>query len=381
MAVKFKIKKSSIVAFAILFPFLPVSAFDYGAIYDLLMLADIAYIFLLYFKSHKKMQKNAIFLSVYMLVLMSACVLNSKNPFPGFYYGGKLLCFVLINEYYLKKQSFELLNVSKKYMSVLICITTFFQYVKQNFFGVMESSGNFKNFFASDNELGYYYIAFIALCLILDMVDGKRISKYTIFMTFVCSLSLYKADAGKSTVGIILILIYIAFIYGRRIEKVFSYWVIVGCYALSFVGIVGFNMQERFSTFIESYLHKDVTLTGRTYIWQSSIQNIKQSLWYGYGVSNGGRLHTSTNLHGTLVSSHNMFLEVLLQVGIIGAVFFILFLLVSLYQRTKGKDCKVRKYLSYVAVLLLCNFIYVHYNTINLYGFCLYTNYFMLTTG
>ena len=334
---KTKIKKTELKAWLLLFPFVEVHVFNIGALYDLAIAAAIVYVEFLYIKKQIVLRKEYIPLILYVVWLTLSCFLNHRSPIPGLFYGLKLFAFTQIVEHYIQKKDWTFLLVSRRYIAFCLILTTIFQYLKQDLFGQLDVSGNYYNFSFSDNILGYYYIPFIAVCLIIDRIQSKRISRYTWVMITFTVLSLVRAWSAKSIIGIVLIVIYVMFIYGKKLAKLFSPMFVSITYLLFEIGLVFYNIQEHFGYFIEKYLNKDVTLTGRTGLWYSAINNIKRSPIYGYGVTNGGSILMNTTFIGTKThAAHNLILEIMMQTGIIGFALWILFVGMSIFKRKKS---------------------------------------------
>ncbi|QGG95998.1 O-antigen ligase family protein [Actinomarinicola tropica] len=108
---------------------------------------------------------------------------------------------------------------------------------------------------------------------------------------------------------------------------------------------------------------KDPTLTSRTEIWANSLEAIGRRPWSGYGIGgvwiNNDAEPTRTILRGLgfiVYHAHNGFIEILLQLGIIGLALF--FVLVIAYFRTALvvmlHDTPLASYLmAYAALILL----------------------------
>lgn len=330
---------SEIKAFLLLFPFIPITIFNIGPIYDIATLLVIFYIIMLLLKKRLVLKKRYFLLIAYALWLSFSCLVNGRSVIPGIYYGMKLFCFTQLIEYYIQKKNLILFQIYTRCMTICIVFTLFFQIVSQDFFGHEEISGNYRNFAFGDNELGYYYIVFISVCIVLDRMKGKKISSFTVKMIILSLISLAIAWSAKAIVGIALILIYLFFVYGRKLAKYFNYWIAIAAYIICELGIVVFNIQEYFSYWIQLLLNKNASLTGRIGVWTNAIKNISNSPIYGYGVSNGGIIRLSTTAVGhTQISTHNLCLEILIQTGIVGLVLWALFVIISLYANVKNKS-------------------------------------------
>lgn len=326
-----KIKKSEIKAFLLLFPFVEVHVFNIGFLYNIAIFAAILYVAVLFLNKSIVLKKECIPLLFYVVWLTISCALNHRSIIPGIYYGMKLFAFTQIVEYYIQKNDIRFFTVTRKYIAFCLVVTTMFQYINQDFFGHLEVSGNYNNFAFGDNVMGYYYIPFIALCIVLDRMNGEKISRYTWIMIIFSLLSLIKAWSAKSIVGIALIVVYVLFIYGKKLSKLFNPFFVIVSYTLAEVGLVFFNIQTWFTFFIENILHKDASLTGRIGLWYNALNNINDSPIYGYGVMNGGGIYLNTTFVGsTTHSSHNLILEMLMQAGFVGLALWALYIVLSL---------------------------------------------------
>lgn len=82
-----------------------------------------------------------------------------------------------------------------------------------------------------------------------------------------------------------------------------------------------FRVMDRvslISSFIESILKKEITLTGRTFLWDSVYLRFFASPWIGYG-------RYAESVVGTHLAAHNQWFQFLLEGGIPGLTLFLLF--------------------------------------------------------
>ncbi len=333
MGLEIRIKKEDLIAFLLVFPFIPVNALDYisaDILYDILAVIDVGVILCIMLQSHYRMSVPDIFLAIFTIILCVSCIANGRSVIPAIYYGGKFFAFVIINSYYLRKHSTTMLKVTFNYMTVLIIINTIIQFINQDAFGHQIISGNFNNFLIGDNLLGYNYVPYIALGIILDEMEIGKVRNRTSIMIAVCLISLLRAWSAKSIIGITMVLIYLLFVYRKEIAHFFNFEVLTVVFIVAFIGVVFLGIQDNFSFIIENILRRDTTLTGRTYIWQSTLDLIRKSPWIGYGTVNGGMLEISSSRAGNDVGSHNIILEVLLQTGFIGLTMYLGFLVTSI---------------------------------------------------
>ena len=349
------IQKSDIKALLLLFPFIEVHVFNIGYLYNITVLLATVYVFFLFVAGRVSLKKEYLPLLAYALLLVLSCFLNGLSVIPGIYYGFKLVAFTQIVEYYIQNKDYSFFRALRWYMTLCIVITTFFQIFDQGFFGYNSGSLNYYNFSFGDNVLGYYYIPFIAVCIVMDRIQGEstKISNETLVIIVLSVISLLRAWSGKSVVGIALIVMYVLFIFGRKLQKIFTArFVVIVNFAIE-VGIVVFNLQDRFAYIIETILHKDVTLTGRTVLWSSAIRMISKSPVYGYGITNGGTIKLYYLYGSSTHPVHNLILELLSEVGVTGLVLWFLYIVLSISVKKET----IRKYKDTYHMLLFFIFV------------------------
>jgi len=323
---KAKIKKQDLIALFLCFSFIPVYAIQLiigSNGYLVLMLLSGTYVV---FRAiaDKQIMKSFLFWSWFLLMLwmMLCSFIGNQNVIYSVYYVGKVALWFLANDLYLNKGSIKLLQVSRKYVGIIIIITFIQQIIAPGLFGVVAGSGNMKTFFASDNFLGYYYTAYIALCFILDFVEFGEPKAKSYVMTGVCMASIMISWAVKNVIGIGLLILYIVFVYRKKISKFFGPRTLIIAFLVIFVGIVFMNVQQNFSNIIGMVFDKDSTFSVRYYLWTQAVQNIKASPIFGYGIAEGAHLQLQYNFSGNARSSHNLILELTIQGGIIGSLIY-----------------------------------------------------------
>lgn len=114
------------------------------------------------------------------------------------------------------------------------------------------------------------------------------------------------------------------------------------------IGIVFLRIQDFFSYIIVSILHRNLSLTGRTSIWdyyikQFSDENLFQKLFGNFGV---------TQLS---VNTHNMFLGLLVFTGVIGLTLYFVLLYLAIVNLIKEKNTDLARFVSVILFGFLIN--------------------------
>lgn len=318
---KYRISKKDIVTIAICFAFIPVTAVELliGNLgYLALMLFTGGVVLLLSIFDNQILKSRQFLIWTVLLLWMTVCtIVNNQSILFPIYYVGQVALWYLINDWFIGKGSLRLLRMSRKYVGAVIVITFLQQMLAPGIFGYTASM-NARTFFTSDNFLGYYYVAYIAVCFVLDFVDYKKTQPKTYLMVGICLASIIRAWSVKSVIGIACIVLYILFAYRKKISRLLTPKVLFITFILIFVGIVFFNVQDNFIGFFSRYFGKSATVSVRYYIWVQAIENIKENPIFGFGIREGQRLLLQSTMAGNARSSHNIVLELILEGGLIG---------------------------------------------------------------
>lgn len=332
------ISQENITAFFLLFPYLRVkgiSSIFTDRIYSVGIVISFIAVILFHLLKIRHYDQPILIWFLYTSVMIASCALNQRNIFYAGYYAGKIIGFYLLNQYYLSKGKLVFLKTARAYMTSIIAITLIQQWTVQDAYGYTPSM-NFETFFVSDNYLGYFYSAYIAMCVILDQIEESKIRMMTYIEILLCLISVIRSWAVKSILGLAVITIYVFFFYGKKITKFFTAKKLLMIYLTIYFGVVLFSFQNYLFDGFYDFFGKKISLSGRTYIWAAVFQNIKNSPMYGHGLNADGLWSENLTIHGKLFSAHNMILEVLIQVGILGLILYALFIFSSVKRGTKS---------------------------------------------
>lgn len=199
------------------------------------------------------------------------------------------------------------------------------------------------NFLGRDNAFIHFFI--FALCT--EFLHSRKKSD-TYFMIVVMTSTMLYVWSGTGVVVCVLITLFALAFQGKRIESIFN-WV---CLSLAYVGIycaiVVFRLQNLFSGLIVDVLHKDITFTGRTDLWDMAMLYISRKPYTGYGIT----AKFLTMKSGISYSPHNLILQILLAGGALSLTMFTLMYIVAV------KKLKPQKY-KYSCLLAFSIFCYL----------------------
>ena len=339
-------------------PFLDFSGLNYlinNKLEYVTLIVSIILLFILIFKI-RKVRKSYLIVGLFYLIILLSTFINGRELLPAFYYAAKNICFMILIDYFSrKKKLIPFLTDIKNVMCIVIIINLLFQLFDQDFFGYTPSN-NFNNFLVSDNFLGYMYIPFIMLVYCTTFKKEKVVFMFQmIFWSAICLISLIKAWAATCMAIFVLFLAIMLLDTNKILKYIYPFRAFMINVCISIM-VIFLHIQDYFEWLIVDILHKSLTLSGRIYVWASAVSNIKDKPWLGYGTVKGGRL--SINYSDVLQRayfSHNVFLEVLIQGGIIAMICLVITYFFAEKELKMYPDCPVNSVicLSIFSILLM----------------------------
>lgn len=237
--------------------------------------------------------------------------------------------------------------------------------------------------FPSKNNLATQ-LAFGLLISIIYFIENTNkayVKKITTTIVIIIQMILLIMANSLTSILTVIISILILLMYKTKIIKINLVNILIFVYIILYYTV--FSIMNK-NGVVPVLFGRDFTLTGRVYLWDSIISNILKGnymLGYGYGTFWGGGLDIESNIILGYISklkvivsgSHNLFIELLLQIGIIGTLIFIFLLIRSGYKAKKIKDCIVKDlfiiYMSYFLIYGLTerSFWALHFQTLMLF--------------
>ena len=298
----------------------------------------------------KKKYSNIInYVVILMLILFISSFDNNINVASCFGLSLKVIGLSLLCDYGTKEDINNFLRAVEIFLTILMLINfiTILQYRAGMY---MNSTGYIENWF-----LGYKntHILFIIPCLLASFLksylndDKLHLKNYFLFILAFVSTMLVNNSTGL--IGLSIISCIFLFKKLTNNTKIFNIYNFIIAHIVLFVSIIILHAQELFSFLIVDILHKDLTFTGRVYIWEKAIRFIKEKQLLGYG-------NISFEYNKYIYSTHNMILGVLHKIGFIGLIVFcILFFLVAkkLYKERHNKICKLISFTLFAYLIMM----------------------------
>ena len=185
----------------------------------------------------------------------------------------------------------------------------------------MTEGGGIVYFLGQETRFAYFYLPALLFCILGDIYYYGKVTVNTFVIYFACLATLIAAWTVGSSIAFLALIAFFVF-HRMKIFNVFTYFFVQ---AFAYIGLVYFAIQELFAIFIEVYLHKDASLSSRTFIWRNALEVIEDSPLLGAGVFTN---EYNNDVLG-FVHAHNHLLNITFQTGYLGLTFFVLMIVLG----------------------------------------------------
>ena len=295
--------------------------------------------------------KLILLVMLYSFIILFSAVINYNITMGMIYTNFVYIGFIIYINYCMKdfKNFINALNILFTLLIIYNLILAIFVKSSYMYIGYQGSQKVFVGTFESRNGISMVMIPAIAFILIRSEYIYEKVRNKDILLCFMVLIIIL---LSKSSTGFIvgsLLVIYVLLL--KKIKIKLNINKLMSIYTIIYTQVVIFRIQETvFRGFIENTLQKNVTLTGRTLIWDFIMKIIPNSLIFGYGRND---IIAQNAIIRDVTEAHNGLLEILLCTGIIGLFVFILILL-NVFKALNKSNSKISYILSMAIFLYFC---------------------------
>ena len=295
--------------------------------------------------------KLILLVMLYSFIILFSAVINNNITMGMIYTNFVYIGFIIYINYCMKdfKNFINALNILFTLLIIYNLILAIFVKSSYMYIGYQGSQKVFVGTFESRNGISMVMIPAIAFILIRSEYIYEKVRNKDILLCFMVLIIIL---LSKSSTGFIvgsLLVIYVLLL--KKIKINININKLMSIYTIIYTQVVIFRIQETvFRGFIENTLQKNVTLTGRTLIWDFIMKIIPNSLIFGYGRND---IIAQNAIIRDVTEAHNGLLEILLCTGIIGLFVFILILL-NVFKALNKSNSKISYILSMAIFLYFC---------------------------
>lgn len=188
-----------------------------------------------------------------------------------------------------------------------------------------------------------WYIGYVMFTAYRYIRNNSLINRWKLYLSFIVSIvAMFLINSNTSQVAVILL--SGGLLYGltsRRVKLNIKSKIIIIAYTILNLLIIGGDVAG-LTPILQKLFNKSASFNGRTTIWSSIILMIAQKPLFGWGNISTSNMANILN-HQSFVNSHNQWLDILVQTGIVGFVVFIslFWLVVRSIDHIKNRNNKL----------------------------------------
>lgn len=298
----------------------------------------------------KKKISNLQFLILLQIALYGiSTLLNSRDFYTLIANFVPLLAICMLSEIQVKKNCKRYLRC----LSIIIFLEIFINFIFICLYptGVYGEGiyGSYKYFLGYDNYSALFINLGMIIIILFNYISKGKLTLLGIATMIIVLISYIITWAVTPMISALIASILVILVLNfhinkiRWINKLINFKTVFFASIVFFIAIVIFRIQDNFSYLIVDILHKDLTFTGRTLIWDRSLEQFLSSPWIGIGITDYNvRLATLNIYH-----AHCTLLNILMEGGI-----FVLIIYTSMLYYANKKMSKIKNTTLYWILLI-----------------------------
>lgn len=296
--------------------------------FDLWRMAAAGVVVLLYLcemiRQRRRPSGVLLWLCGYLAFVALSTVLHGKNYWAILNHVVTIVSFCMLLELSLRRSPMVTMDMLFYPLTVLILANFLLECVYP---GGVCTGGTYNysyNLLGIDNLLAPLLIPYMFLTALRSTMLHGDLDWVSYCMLGVSALSLLLIWSATGLMGLAVALVFLLFFYQRRWQTLFNGATAMLSGVSLFFAVVLYRLQDVFAFLIEGVLHKGLSFTGRTEIWDTAIDNILRSPALGYGLAQSGKVYRLRK--HKYYHAHNVFLEVLMEGGFCALLCFLMML-------------------------------------------------------
>lgn len=282
-------------------------------------------------------------LFVYEIFLIAVSFYNHDSIKGGIMMVVRFLVLTITVQFVINQNFMAFLKATYRFSQIYFVLNTVSCFLFRNGL-VNDSSLRYPVYFlGTRNSMGSIIITLMVLNILYSHLLYGKINKKILILNMVGAIAPIYLLSATSIIGIFFVIIFELIDNVAWIQKLINKLKMIHIY---FVGIALFlifeilRLQEIFSFIIQGIFHKTITMSARTYIWDKSIELIRQKSILGYGIYDNSILDVKYFIPD---NTHSFFFEVMMTGGIIG-LFLVSFIFIILSNEKRIKSEFIKPY-------------------------------------
>lgn len=349
---RFDLRQSRLIPFvaiALLMTKMTVNFFDmemfmasYAAQAGMMLAFVIALVLLI---RNKTLHTFDLLILTYALVLEGVSMMSGTDWKNWIYIAFSITTYLFLFNYYQDKYYTLLLGILFVLSVAIYC--QLFQCILHPEKWMVEDTKDIHGFILGGNYNHIGSRVIVALAVSIITVRQSKWLKYNLVLLFICSFVILFMVRSMTSLSCMFLFLFLSLIRNKKLLSLGIAGLFVG--AILFEVIVcfsgtGLQNNELASWFVKDVLGKDMTFTGRTYMWDAAIRVINQSPIWGYGYPD--REWYMANMTTRAIGAHNYILNTMIYGGVILLIIYISAIVKSIAHLIKINDVNSMRLMS-----------------------------------
>lgn len=301
---------------------------------------------ILLLKKNLKINTNDIVVLLFIAIYSIANIYNGLGIVAVIERYLSWIVITFLIEVYMKKDYKVFIGYTSTILSCLVII---------NFISILMNPVNYYNnltrvhFLGFDNDNVPVLLLAVYFNIFNIMLNKKgKLAYLSIITAIISSILVWSANG---IIGILMVMLYLLIIrkIWKKGSKVLNLKIYYSIALLFFVLVVLLRVQDHLSFLIQDILNRDLTFTGRTYIWDYAIESISNNKIFGIGIYDFALRLSRTGVY----HAHCTLLNITFEAGILGLISYFSIWILSVVKSEKYKSNKYIYLTSYFIFIFL----------------------------
>jgi len=365
-----KYLKSKVLLFFLLIPFFKPICFQYYSRFSIIenifvmwkVVAAIigALLFGIYVWNYSRISKLVVFVALFEASIVISTVINKGYMSRAIIDAVSVIAFIMIINLNMKYNQVGLIRCASILLSVLVFLNLCSMIIYPNGMSAdwYYNRVNALYFMVTDNGSALFLLFSILIFALDILLAKKRKTIYrNLFMILLCDISAVLSFSVTTMIVVALFSTVVYLVFKSNFTKIQNPNILVVLYLIIFVYLMSMQDNVISSFILEKLFNRSSNYSGRYELWRTSIRMIQMNPWIGYGRIARDYIPA----WGGYYSSHNYFLEMLLQGGVLALVPFIFIIGTTINRVYKTQHKKITNCLMFalftimIAVLMEAN--------------------------
>lgn len=301
---------------------------------------------ILLLKKNLKINTNDIVVLLFITIYSIANIYNGLGIVAVIERYLSWIVITFLIEVYMEKDYKVFIGYTSTILSCLVII---------NFISILMNPVNYYNnltrvhFLGFDNDNVPVLLLAVYFNIFNIMLNKKEKLAYLSIIT--ATISSILVWSANGIIGISMVMLYLLIIrkIWKKGSKVLNLKIYYSIALLFFVLVVLLRVQDHLSFLIQDILNRDLTFTGRTYIWDYAIESISNNKIFGIGIYDFALRLSRTGVY----HAHCTLLNITFEAGILGLISYFSIWILSVVKSEKYKSNKYIYLTSYFIFIFL----------------------------